>query len=217
MHRSDQVLQGTVSDELLFTPSIDSHLAVEVQNGVVTLAGDLGSVPERIEARKAAERVWGVKGVVDQIVVRSAGASGANDSELARYATSMLDWSVDVPTNAVAVEIHDRAITLTGEVTWNFQREAAVRAVSYMRGITGVSNKIMLTERPAVSVIKSGVEAAMRRNTPLEADTIAVEVDGHKLTLTGSVRSSTERHQAEYVAWSAAGVTTVENDLVITS
>jgi osmotically-inducible protein OsmY len=217
MQRSDQVIQATVSDELLFTPSVGTHLAVEVQNGVVTLAGDIASVPERVAARKAAERVWGVKGVVDQMIVRSAGATGANDAEIARSATIILEWSIDVPVNSVVAEVHDHAITLTGAVMWDFQREAATRAVSYMRGITAVSNKIMLTEQPAVLVVKAGVEAAIRRNNPLDADAIAIDIDGHKLTLIGSVRSSTERRQAERVAWSVAGVTAVENKLIIIS
>jgi osmotically-inducible protein OsmY len=75
----------------------------------------------------------------------------------------------------------------------------------------------MLTEQPAVLVVKAGVEAAIRRNNPLDADAIAIDIDGHKLTLIGSVRSSTERRQAERVAWSVAGVTAVENKLIIIS
>ena len=46
---------------------------------------------------------------------------------------------------------------------------------------------------------------------------ITVEVNGHELTLSGSVRSSTERDQAEHVAWAAAGVGNVKNNLSITS
>src|SRR5688572_26315953 len=123
MHRSDQVLQATVSDELLFLPSVDSNLAVSAVDGVVTLEGDVASVPERLAAVGAAGGVWGVKGVIDHTVVRSAGASGADDSELARVATSMLEWSVDVPPNAVTVGVDQRKITLNGVVTWDYQRK----------------------------------------------------------------------------------------------
>jgi osmotically-inducible protein OsmY len=217
MHRSDQDLQATVSDELLYTPSIDAHLTVTVNDGVVTLAGNVGSLPERLAARQAAERVWGVKDVADKMVVRSAGASGATDADLAGTASHMLAWSIDVPHNTVTVEIRDRTITLSGAVTWDFQREAAMRAVSYIRGISGVNNNISLSQKASVSVVKDAVEAAIRRNAPLDAQTIAVEVDGHELTLSGSVRSSTERDQAAQVAWAAAGVANVKNNLFITS
>ena len=217
MHRSDQDLQATVSDELLYTPSIDSHLSVTANDGVVTLAGDVGSLPERIAARQAAERVWGVKVVADKMVVRSAGASGATDEDLAGAASHMLAWSIDVPRDTVTVEIRDRTLTLSGAVTWDFQREAALRAVTYIRGISGVKNNISLSQKASVSVVKEAVEAAIRRNAPLDAQTIAVEVNGHELTLSGSVRSSMERDQAEHVAWAAAGVANVKNNLFVTS
>ncbi len=217
MHRSDQELQAEVSDELLYTPSIDTNLAVTVNDGVVTLAGDVGSLPERLAAKQAAERVWGVKLLADKMVVRSAGASGATDTDIAGAASYMLAWSVDVPSNAVTIEVRDRMLTLSGAVTWDFQREAAMRAVSYIRGITGVNNNISLTENASVSVIKYAVEAAIRRNAPLDAQAISVDVNGHELTLRGSVRSWAERQQVEHVAWAAAGVTNVKNDLFITS
>ena len=217
MHQSDQLIQATVSDELLYTPSIDSHPTVAVRDGIVTLTGDVASVPERITAERAAGRVWGVKAVIDQMVVRSAGASGASDADLARSATAMLDLTVDVPTNAVQVEVRDRTITLTGVVTWHFQRQAAARALSHIRGINGVTNTLTLNENANVSIVKDGVEAAIRRNTPLDASAITVDVHGHTVRLGGCVRSSAERRQADRIAWAAAGVTGVQNDLIIAS
>lgn len=216
MHRSDHDLLATVSDELLYTPSINTNLAVTVNDGMVTLAGDVGSLPERLAAKQAAERVWGVKVVADKMVVRSAGASGATDTDLAGVASDMLAWSIDVP-STVTVEIRDRVLTLSGAVTWDFQREAAKRAVSYIRGISGVDSNISLSQSASVSVMKDAVEAAIGRNALLVAHAITVEVNGHELTLHGSVRSSAERQQAEHVAWAAAGVASVKNNLVIMS
>jgi osmotically-inducible protein OsmY len=216
-HRSDLILQATVSDELLYTPRVDAHLSVAVRDGVVTLTGDVASVPEQIAAVKTAGRVWGVKGVIDELFVRSAGASGADGAELALSAKTMLEWAIDVPMDTVAVAVQDRALTLSGAVTWEFQREAAGRAVSFIRGITGVTNAITIIERSTVSVSTEAVEAAIRRNTPLVADMITVTVDSHRLRLSGSVRSATERRQAEHLAWAAAGVTQVDNELTIVS
>jgi osmotically-inducible protein OsmY len=217
MHHTDQDLHANVSDELLYTPSIETNLVVTVDDGMITLAGDVGSLPERMAAIRAAERVWGVKVVADEIVVRSAGASGATDTDIAAAAGHMLDWSVDVPHNAVTIDIRDRWLTLSGAVTWDFQREAAMRAVSYIRGLTGVTNGIRLNENASVSVVKEAVEAAIRRNAPLDAQSIIVEVNDHELTLRGTVRSWAERRQAEQVAWAAAGVASIENNLGISS
>jgi osmotically-inducible protein OsmY len=217
MHRSDQVLQATVSDELLYIPSVDSHLAVSAMEGVVTLEGYVASVPERLAAVEAAGCVWGVKDVTDHTVVRNAGVSGADDADLARAATTMLEWTVDVPANAVTAEVNQRKITLTGVVTWDFQREAASRAVVYIRGITGVDNKITIHETATVSIAKDAVEAAIRRNMPMYARAIAIGVHDHTVTLSGTVGSSTQRRRVERLAWAAAGVTAVENNIVIAS
>jgi osmotically-inducible protein OsmY len=217
MHRTDQNLHADVSDELLYTPSIDTNLVVTIDNGVVTLAGVVSSVPERLAAIHAAEQVWGVKAVVDEMRVQSGGATGATDTDIAVAARQILAWTIDVPVDAIQLEIRDHMITLSGTVTWEFQRRAAARAVTYIRGISGVSNNISLTEHKSVSVVKAAVEAALRRNAPLDAQAITVEVNGHELTLNGHVRSSAERHQAEHVAWAAAGVAHVKNNLSITS
>jgi osmotically-inducible protein OsmY len=68
-----------------------------------------------------------------------------------------------------------------------------------------------------VSVAKDAVEAAIRRVIPMYARAIAVAVHGHTLTLSGTVGSSTQRRRVERLAWAAAGVTAVENNLVIAS
>src|SRR6185369_5071924 len=117
--------------------------------------------------------------------------------------------------NAVTVEVNQRTITLTGVVTWDFQRQAAARAVLYMRGITGVDNKIAIRETTTVSVVKDAVKAAIGRNMPMYARAVAVGVHDHTLTLTGTVGSSTQRRRVERLGWAAAGVTTIENNIVI--
>src|SRR5258705_2961306 len=106
MHRSDQILQATVSDELLFTPRVDSHLSVAVRDGVVTLSGDVASVPEQIAATKTAARVWGVKGVLDELTVRTAGASGADENELAMSAKTILECAIAEPMDTITVQLH---------------------------------------------------------------------------------------------------------------
>ena len=144
MHRSDQILQATICDELHFTPNGDNDPVVSVRDGIVTLTGEVASVPERLAATEAAGRVWGVKAVANQLVVRGAGVSGTTDADLARTATELFDASVDIPREAVSVVVNHRTVTLSGTVASHSQREAAVRAVSYIRGITAVVNNVTI-------------------------------------------------------------------------
>jgi osmotically-inducible protein OsmY len=218
IHRSDKELQTSVTDELLFNPSIDAaDLAASVNEGEVTLSGEVDSLPERHAAKRAALRVRGVKTVTDNMVVRNPGTAATKDADFALAASQMLGLTVDVPPNMVEAHVRDNRITLSGTVTWQFQREAAARAVMYIRGITGVTNDILLTATAPAAGVKDAIEAAILRNAQLDSREITVAVAGGEMTLRGTVGSWAERRQAEYVAWCAAGVTSVKNDLAVTS
>ena len=68
---SDDVLQASVSDELLWDPKVDNvAIAVSADNGTITLRGTVGSFREKREAQKAAERVYGVEHVDNDLKVR---------------------------------------------------------------------------------------------------------------------------------------------------
>jgi osmotically-inducible protein OsmY len=215
-HRSDHDIQDTVSEELRYTPSVDTHVGVTVNGGTVTLSGEVGSLPERVAAKRAVLRVSGVKAVANQLQVRVLATPGTNDADIAQTADRLLDWAVDVPSETVKAEVHDHVITLSGHVTWDHQRAAAVRAVTYIRGVTGVANTITIRQGESVSVMKAAVEQAIRRNAILDNDNVTVDVDGHELTLRGKVGSFAGRRQAEQAAWAAAGVTSVKNHLLVT-
>lgn len=218
IRRNDNELKTNVTDELLYNPSIDAaHLDVSANNGRVTLSGQVNSLPERHAARRSALRVWGARAVTDDMVVRDPGTSGAKDTDIAEAAGQMLGWAVDVPTDSVKAGVRDHKVTLSGTVNWQYQREAAARAVMYLKGVTAVDNTISLTTTASASGAKAAIEAAILRNAQLDSRKIEVHINGGDVTLNGSVRSWAERHQAGYVAWAASGVTGVNNDLAVTS
>ena len=216
--RSDKELQITVIEELSYNPRIDAaRLVVLANDGVVTLSGDVASLPEQDAAKRAALRVWGVKAVADDMMVRDTGTTGTKDSELAEAAGQMLRWAVDVPSDTVKAGVRDHTITLSGTVTWQYQREAAARAVMYIKGVTAVANTISLATTAPATGVKAAIDAAIRRHARLDHREINVDVNGAEVALRGTVRSWAERDQAEYIAWAAAGVTSVQNNLAVNS
>jgi osmotically-inducible protein OsmY len=218
MHATDQELQTAVTEELRYTPGVDvSGVDVLVSNGTVTLSGKVTSLPGRLAAYHAVMRVAGVTNLVDQLAVDARATPTASDHELSRAAEQILRWSTEIPVDAVKAEVHNRTITLSGHVTWDYQRHAAVRAVRSLRGIMAVDNKITLDQPGPAHEAKAQVEAALRRQADLDASTINVEVGGSHLTLRGNVRSWSQRGLAERAAWSATGVTTVANHLQVTT
>jgi len=216
-HRTDHELKTEIDDELAFTPAVNAYqVGVAVNEGAVTLSGEVESYPEKIAAVRAALRVRGVTAVADEIVVD--GRWGIRqDADIAREAGEGLDRSVGVPEGAVKAAVHDHVVTLSGTVTWQYQREAARHAVAWLPGVREVLN--LVTLKPPIEVsateAKLKITSALVRNAQLDADHIQVSVTGQEVELTGSVSSWAERRQAEHAAWSSPGVTGVHNRLIV--
>ena len=108
-------------------------------------------------------------------------------------------------------------VTLRGDVEWEFQRRAAEDAVRKLTGVRGVTNLLTVRPqaRPSPAELRKQIEQALVRSAETDAEHVNVDVQGDKVVLTGRVRSWTQRREAERVAWSAPGVTTVENRIVV--
>ena len=214
--KSDMELQRDVSEELIWDPAVNAaQIRVEVKDGVVTLAGRVEYFAERWAAEWAAKRVSGVKELAVEIEVKPIRFRGLKDADIARAAENALKWHAHVPQNRIKVTVEKGRITLEGEVEKQFEKETARQVVLYLAGVKGVSNQIVLKPKVEPTEVKEKIEAAFKRSAILDLARIAVNTDGGKVTLTGTVRSWTEYVDAERSAWAAPGVHEVKNLLRI--
>lgn len=216
--KTDIQLQHDVIAELKWNPSTSinaEQIGVEVKDGVVTLAGHVGSYAEKRDAEQAAQRVSGVKALAVELEIILPDSSRRTDADIARSATTVLEWLVPIASENVKVMVEGSWITLSGEVGWEYQRLAAARAIHYLKGVKGVTNNISLKPAISQSVVKSDIEAALKRRATTDAQNIRVNVQGGDITLSGSVHSWSERALAKQAAWSTPGVRNVVDNLSI--
>lgn len=138
-----------------------------------------------------------------------------DDGSIAQRALSALDWTVSVPKEHVHVVVADGWLTLDGEVEWYYQKRAAEDAVRELMGVRGITNNIIVKPRVHAGEVKDKIEAALRRSAEVDAKKIVVEATGSRIVLRGIVRSWAEHEDAVNAAWSAPGVTGVEDHLSI--
>jgi osmotically-inducible protein OsmY len=213
---ADKRLRDDVLEQLDFAPDVDAtHIAVAAAGGIVTLSGHVSSYAEKIAAEKAVRGVKGVAGVAEELEVRVPADRKSADDELARRALAILDWSTAIPKGVISVMAEHGHVSLTGEVPWHFQRSAAEKLVRRLSGIKSVINRIKVRPDVKPSEIRHKIERALQRHAELEADTIDVKVEGATVHLSGAVHSLRERDLVEDAAWSAPGVSQVEDRIVI--
>jgi len=218
LHQTDQDIQANVFEELKYDPSCDARqIKVTADGGTVKLSGEVTSYRHRLAAKRSAKRVRGVKAISDEMTVRGPASIGASDADMSEAAHRILDWTADVPAKAIKVAVRDHKLILSGTVAWGYQRDAALRAMTNLRGVAAVKDEIVVDQPESTTPAKNTIAAAMQRNAQLEPQAIHVDVNDHELTLRGMVRSFAEYRQAERTAWNGAGVTSVQNKLVITS
>jgi osmotically-inducible protein OsmY len=216
--KTDSDLQRDVLAELSWEPSVEAqHIGVSAKNGIVTLTGDVPTYAEKFATEKATRRVSGVQAIAEELKVNLLEAYQRNDSDIAQSAINTLDWNVSVPKGKVKVMVENGWLTLSGDVDWNFQREAAHDAVRHLMGVKAVTDQIKLNV-PNVSAaeVRTKIDSAMKRNMVKDVSGITIEATNGKVKLHGKVHSWEEHDAAGSAAWSTLGVSSVENDLVVT-
>lgn len=215
-HDSDYKTREAVEAELQWTPQIAdaAQIGVAVQDGVVTLSGEVSSYAQKIAAGKAALRTKGVTAIANDVMVRY-NADMYSDAHLAGDAKDALRLNTLVPRQGIDLEVRNHVIFLSGKVDWEYQRRAAQHSVEGLQGAHGVVNDIALTPRVASTEAHDRIRKALVRNANIDANRINVSVNGTAVTLTGTVSSYAEKKQAAIAVWSSPDVKTVHNELRI--
>jgi osmotically-inducible protein OsmY len=214
--KTDIEIQKDVTEQLRWEPFLNSsQIGVSVKNGIVTLSGQVDTYSKKVLAEKTVKKVSGVKAIAEDIQVGISPAYKKTDAEIAEAIINALKWHTMIPEDKVKVSVEDGNVKLEGEVEWEYQRNQAKTSVENLAGVKFVSNLIAVKPKVTPYELQLKINASFQRSANIDAAKISADVIGSKVILRGKVRSFAEKEDAENAVWSAPGVTTVENKLVI--
>jgi osmotically-inducible protein OsmY len=212
----DTDLTADVSDELFWDPKLDSTaIAVSAADGTITMRGTVGSLREKREAKKAAERVFGVISVDNQLQVKLMNADKRADAEVRGDVLQALMLDSLVP-KTVDAKVADGFVTLTGSANWQYQRDEAEFVASNIVGALDVIDEVeLMYATPDAGDVEESIKKAFKRNAALDAGDLRISTDDGTVTLKGTVSSWGEHDEAIDAAWAAPGVRSVRDDLKV--
>ena len=214
--KTDAEIRRDVETELQWDPSIDDRkIGVTVDDGVVTLMGEVPHYSARWAAEDITKRVGGVRAIANEIQVKIPATGVRSDTDLAEAAANALRWHVSTCSSQIKPVVKDGWVTLSGQVQWGFQKTSAENAVRNLLGVKGVSNDIHVASAVKAADVKQKIEEAFKRHAMLEANGIEVKVNSSTVILKGHVHTWQEREDAARAAWAAPGVVNVENQLAL--
>ena len=214
--KSDSEIRDDVIEELLWEPRISDPAAVgvAVRDGAVTLTGSVPSYAEKLAAAQAAERVYGVKAVANDLKVKLPGTP-RDDADIATAIAHVLDWNVQIPDGKVHARVQDGWVTLDGEVEHDYQRREVERMVRNVRGVVGVTDNVTVKPPPEPEAVKEEIEESFKREAEIDARHIRVEITDHTAQLYGHVHSLHEAEVARDTVAAAPGVARVDSHLLV--
>jgi osmotically-inducible protein OsmY len=214
---SDHDLELNVTDELAWDPKVDAaEIAVSADEGKITLRGTVGSFRQKREAQHAAERVYGVTKVDNDLEVRLLNGGRRETAEVRGDVLRALELDSLVPETIDADVDQDGFVTLTGTADWQYQRDEAELIAGNVFGVAGVIDDVRLVgPYPDAGDVKHAIKDAFKRNARLDADDLSVSTFDGTVTLEGTVGSWAEHDEAVDAAWAAPGVTSVEDRISV--
>jgi osmotically-inducible protein OsmY len=214
--KSDAEIKEDVISELRWDPQVSEPdaIGVAVKDGAVTLTGHAPTYAEKVAAARAAERVYGVKAVANDLKVKLAGEP-RDDSDIATAIAHVLDNNVQIPPGKVKARVQAGWVTLEGQVEHDFQRREAERMVRNVRGVAGVAYLITISAPARPDRVRETIEDTFKREAEVDARHIRVEVTDHTAELYGHVHSMKEAGAAVVAAAAVPGVATVKSHLLV--
>lgn len=163
----DAALRDDVLKQIRSNPLIASRdIAANAGDSLVTLTGFVDTYAEKYAAEKAAQSVYGVAAIANDIAVKP--LDGQTDPEIARDIIHAMKMDAAVPDDRITVIVTDGIVRLNGTVERDFQRRAAEACVRNISGVSGILNTLSLEVGTDPADMPGGIKEGLFRSADLQ-------------------------------------------------
>ncbi|QAY86147.1 BON domain-containing protein [Pseudomonas arsenicoxydans] len=140
--RNDADIARSAENVLEWTSNlIKESIKIKVEDGWVTLAGDVEWEYQRREAVGAIRNLMGVKGVSNNILIKSTASARGVKAEIAEA----LKRRAIIDSQKITVDVQGADVTLSGTVDNWAERELAAHSAWSTAGVKNVQNNIIVS------------------------------------------------------------------------
>ena len=221
--KSDKEIKQAIKEAFLYDPRLSPfNLSVSVENGVVTLNGQVHNLRAKQVAEQDANNTVGVWLVRNHIKVRPSIGPHTSpmpdvDAELANKVRLALLRNPYTHQHEISVTVNNRLAMLDGAVNSNLEKAKAEEVVSAVKGVADVTNNLQVrtTWSPKDDwEIKRDIEDELWWSPFVDVADISVTVSDGTATLVGVVNTLRERRVATENAYEG-GAKHVRNELKV--
>ena len=214
--KTDEILEKDVSNSLKWESLVmNSNVIVISDDGIVTLTGVVDNFTKRTLAETNTRKITGVKSVINKIYVVFDNWEEKKDVAIKAEILTSFRWNWNTLNDTIKVRVLNGWVTLSGELEWHYQREAAKEAVINLIGVKGVSNYISIKSQVDTEIKSTSLRLALENHYALDSKNIEIEVLDSKIILKGTVDSWYQKEIAKQIAWKTPGVLHVIDELII--
>ena len=214
--KTDEILEKDVSNSLKWESLVmNSNVIVISDDGIVTLTGVVDNFTKRTLAENNTRKITGVKSVINKIYVVFDNWEEKKDVAIKAEILTSFRWNWNTLNDTIKVRVLNGWVTLSGELEWHYQREAAKEAVINLIGVKGVSNYISIKSQVDTEIKSTSLRLALENHYALDSKNIEIEVLDSKIILKGTVDSWYQKEIAKQIAWKTPGVLHVIDELII--
>ncbi len=213
--KTDRNLEKDIQDAFKWDPLLKAaEVTILANDALITLSGVVESYSDKLHAANITKSIAGVKAVIDHITIDTVSYLKTTDEEIAENVLHHLKLN-SLPIERIQIEVENGHVTLNGQVTYNFQKEDAKKAVAKVKGVRFITNNLKLIPETHGQLEKRVVEHALLRYSATVDQNISVKVEGNVVTLNGTLTSLYQKEEVVKMAWNDPGVSAVNNKFII--